>query len=394
MPWVLKVSCVLFDLVADFCQTKNLIHQFDLHFLSPYAAQVRSICDHCRPDKQTLMFSATFKKRIEKLARDVLNDPIKIIQGELGEANQDVSQRVLVFPVGTAKWEWLTSKLAEFTSAGSVLIFVTQKANADELGNNLKARDYEALIIHGDFDQSSRNSVITKFKKKEANILIATDVAARGLDIPHIRTVINFDVARDIDTHTHRVGRTGRAGVEGVAYTLVTEKDKEFAGHLVRNLEGADQEVPEELMKLALQSQWFKKARFKDSQAKKLNVKAGLGYKVGSGTSTGNSSSGSFSGCSSSSSSNPHHSQTSSYSSQSSSTPKSRFEAMKAAYSQQFKSAFRPASDTSSPLDNFSTPANNGSQPNPGNNAGHSSNREAGRSNYEFEKSKKKSRWQ
>ena len=70
---------------------------------------------------------------------------------------------------------------------------------------------------------------------------MATDVAARGLDIPHIRNVINFDVARDIDTHTHRVGRTGRAGVKGTAYTLVTEKEKEFAGHIVRNLEAANQ---------------------------------------------------------------------------------------------------------------------------------------------------------
>ena len=70
---------------------------------------------------------------------------------------------------------------------------------------------------------------------------VATDVAARGLDIPHIRNVINFDVARDIDTHTHRVGRTGRAGVKGTAYTLVTEKEKEFAGHIVRNLEAANQ---------------------------------------------------------------------------------------------------------------------------------------------------------
>lgn len=92
-------------------------------------------------------------------------------------------------------------------------------------------------------DQADRNKVITKFKRKEVPIMVATDVAARGLDIPHIRTVVNFDIARDIDTHTHRIGRTGRAGEKGTAYTLVVEKDKEFAGHLVRNLEGANQEV-------------------------------------------------------------------------------------------------------------------------------------------------------
>lgn len=92
-------------------------------------------------------------------------------------------------------------------------------------------------------DQADRNKVITKFKRKEVPLMVATDVAARGLDIPHIRTVVNYDIARDIDTHTHRIGRTGRAGEKGTAYTLVVEKDKEFAGHLVRNLEGANQEV-------------------------------------------------------------------------------------------------------------------------------------------------------
>ena len=76
---------------------------------------------------------------------------------------------------------------------------------------------------------------------------------ARGLDIPHIRTVVNYDVARDIDTHTHRIGRTGRAGQKGTAHTLVSTKDKDFAGHLVRNLEGANQPVPQELLDVALQ---------------------------------------------------------------------------------------------------------------------------------------------
>jgi len=80
---------------------------------------------------------------------------------------------------------------------------------------------------------------------------------ARGLDIPHIRTVVNYDVARDIDTHTHRIGRTGRAGEKGTAYTLITHKDKDFAGHLVRNLEGANQTVPQDLMDIAMQVSFF-----------------------------------------------------------------------------------------------------------------------------------------
>ena len=117
--------------------------------------------------------------------------------------------------------------------------------------------------------------------------MVATDVAARGLDIPHIRTVVNYDIARDIDTHTHRIGRTGRAGEKGMAYTLVTPGDKEFAGHLVRNLEGANQAVPEPLMDLAMQSSWFRKSRFKGGQGRKPNVGGrGLGYSDKASSST------------------------------------------------------------------------------------------------------------
>lgn len=226
-----------------------------------------------------MIFSATLKKRIEKLIRDVLNDPIRIIQGDLGEANQDITQIVKVFKAGTSqKWDWLIENLVGFTSQGSVLIFVTKKINAQELHQNLEAKsDFKPLLLHGDMNQLDRNKVIVSFKRQESKVLVATDVAARGLDISHIRTVINYDMALDIDTHIHRIGRTGRAGEQGVAYTLVTEKDTEKLGHLIRNLESANQDVPEELMKLAMNSQWFRNSRFKSNPAKSI-TKYGLGF--------------------------------------------------------------------------------------------------------------------
>lgn len=258
---------------TNFLRTTYLVlDEADRCFDLGFEPQVRSICNHVRPDRQTLMFSATFKKRIEKLVRDVLVDPIRIVQGEIGDANADITQEVRVFRSGTSeKWDWLMANLVGFTSTGSVLVFVTKKANAVELAANIEASsNFKPLLLHGDMNQGDRNSVITSFKKMEAPILVATDVAARGLDISHIRTVVNYDVARDIDTHTHRIGRTGRAGERGLAVTLVTEADTEFVGHLVRNLEGASQPVPEDLMTLAMGSSWFRKSRFKGGSGKKV----------------------------------------------------------------------------------------------------------------------------
>ncbi|XP_030077429.1 ATP-dependent RNA helicase DDX42 isoform X2 [Microcaecilia unicolor] len=260
--------------------TYLVFDEADRMFDMGFEYQVRSIASHVRPDRQTLLFSATFRKKIEKLARDILIDPIRVVQGDIGEANEDVTQIVEIMPTGPDKWCWLINRLVEFLSKGSVLLFVTKKANAEELTTNLRLEDQTLGLLHGDMDQNERNKVISDFKKKTIPLLIATDVAARGLDIPSIKTVINYDVARDIDTHTHRIGRTGRAGEKGIAYTILTPKDVNFAGDLVRNLEGANQYVSKELMDLAMQNAWFRKSRFKGGKGKKLNVGGGgLGYR-------------------------------------------------------------------------------------------------------------------
>ncbi|NXR89849.1 DDX42 helicase, partial [Hypocryptadius cinnamomeus] len=157
--------------------TYLVFDEADRMFDMGFEYQVRSIASHVRPDRQTLLFSATFRKKIEKLARDILIDPIRVVQGDIGEANEDVTQIVEIFPSGPSKWNWLTRRLVEFTSSGSVLLFVTKKANAEELANNLKQEDHNLGLLHGDMDQSERNKVISEFKKKGIPILVATDVA-------------------------------------------------------------------------------------------------------------------------------------------------------------------------------------------------------------------------
>ncbi|KAI8516128.1 ATP-dependent RNA helicase ddx42 [Branchiostoma belcheri] len=305
-----------------------------------------------------LLFSATFKKRIERLCRDILMDPIKVVQGDLGEANEDVQQIVEIFPAGPPKWQWLTRRLVEFTSVGSVLIFVTKKANSEELASNLKAQDFEAGLLHGDMDQSERNKVISEFKKKTIPVLVATDVAARGLDIPSIKTVVNYDVARDIDTHTHRIGRTGRAGEKGVAYTLITTKDVHFAPHLVRNLEGANQRVPEELMNLAMQNNWFRKNRFKGGRGKKITgfqkrERPGLGADLSGGGSKnddyGDDEDGNMSAPMTYSTFGGDNAYSAGASRTAAGPQSDRLSALKSAFMSQYQRNFQSASDSSKP---------------------------------------------
>ncbi|KAH8849393.1 ATP-dependent RNA helicase DDX42 [Schistosoma japonicum] len=239
--------------------TYLVFDEADKMFNLGFEPQVRSIANHVRPDRQTLLFSATFKRRLERLARDILLDPIRIVQGELGEANEDITQHVEIFDKIEQKWDWLTRNLVRLTTEGSVLIFVTRKVHSEEVAQKLKSRDLKVLLIHGDMHQSDRNTVIQAFKRQEAPILVATDVASRGLDIPSIHNVINYEVARDIDTHTHRIGRTGRAGAKGTAYTLfVAGKDPvDFAACLVQHLESSSQIVPQRLLDIALKCTWF-----------------------------------------------------------------------------------------------------------------------------------------
>ncbi|XP_072299065.1 ATP-dependent RNA helicase DDX42 isoform X2 [Eucyclogobius newberryi] len=330
--------------------TYLVFDEADRMFDMGFEYQVRSIASHVRPDRQTLLFSATFRKKIERLARDILLDPIRVVQGDIGEANEDVTQVVEMLPTPSDKWNWLTRRLVEFTSSGSVLIFVTKKANSDELATNLTQEGYSLGLLHGDMDQSERNKVISDFKKRNLPVLVATDVAARGLDIPSIRTVVNYDVARDIDTHTHRIGRTGRAGEKGVAYTLLTNKDTSFAGDLVRNLEGANQAVSRELMDLAMQNSWFRKSRFKGGKGKKLNIGGGgLGYKERPGLGADSSGGGGSSSSIMSSSSYE------SYSKPTTGAMGDRIAAMKQAFNAQYKSHFVAATGNAPKLSSRSS---------------------------------------
>ncbi|CAG7881242.1 unnamed protein product [Brassica rapa] len=231
---------------------------FDLGF----EPQVRSIVGQIRPDRQTLLFSATMPWKVEKLAREILSDPIRVTVGEAGMANEDITQVVNVIPSDADKLPWLLEKLPAMIDEGDVLVFASKKATVDEIEAQLTLNGFKVAALHGDKDQASRMETLQKFKSGIYHVLVATDVAARGLDIKSLKTVVNYDTAKDMDMHVHRIGRTGRAGdKDGVAYTLVTQREARFAGELINSLVAAGQNVPPELMDLAMKDGRFKSKR-------------------------------------------------------------------------------------------------------------------------------------
>ena len=163
--------------------TYLVLDEADRMFDMGFEAQVRSIAQHVRPGRQTLLFSATFKSRVERLAREILVDPVRIVQGEVGEANEMIEQHVRIFAAeGAHKWHWTLSKLVEFVAHGKVLIFVTQKANSVEFQKNLHEQGFKCSLLHGDMHQDERNKVIAEFKKSnDMMILVATDVAGQSV---------------------------------------------------------------------------------------------------------------------------------------------------------------------------------------------------------------------
>lgn len=242
--------------------TYLVLDEADRMFDLGFEPQIRSIVGQIRPDRQTLLFSATMPRKVEKLAREILTDPVRVTVGEVGMANEDITQHVQVIPSDTEKLPWLLEKLPGLIDDGDVLVFASKKATVDDLDSQLAQKGFKVAALHGDKDQASRMETLQKFKSGSYHVLIATDVAARGLDIKSIKTVVNFDIAKDMDMHVHRIGRTGRAGdKEGTAYTLITMKEARFAGELVNSLIAAGQNVPVELMDLAMKDGKFRSKR-------------------------------------------------------------------------------------------------------------------------------------
>ena len=193
-------------------------------------------------DRHTMMFSATFPPNIQRLASDFLRDYIFLTVGRVGAASKDVTQAV-EFVEESDKMDTLMRFLLTIEE-GLILIFVETKRSCDYVEDVLCSRGFPACSIHGDKSQREREESLRAFKRATTPVMVATDVASRGLDIPNVTQVVNFDLPSNIDDYVHRIGRTGRAGNTGAALSFANEKNSGVVRELRDLLDENEQEIP------------------------------------------------------------------------------------------------------------------------------------------------------
>jgi ATP-dependent RNA helicase DDX3X len=194
-------------------------------------------------DRQTLMFSATFPREIQMLARDFLKDYIFLSVGRVGSTSENITQKI-EYVEDDDKRSVLLDIIFALPKGGLTLIFVETKRMADLLEGFLAQNNFAATSIHGDRTQREREYALETFRSARTPVMVATAVAARGLDIPNVTHVINYDLPSDIDDYVHRIGRTGRAGNTGAATAFFNRGNRNICRDLIELLREAKQEVP------------------------------------------------------------------------------------------------------------------------------------------------------
>ncbi|MHA2797493.1 DEAD/DEAH box helicase [Vibrio harveyi] len=191
--------------------------------------------------KQTMLFSATFEKRIKTIAYKLMDSPVEVEVSPANTTAETVKQ--MIYPVDKKRKRELLAYLIGSRNWQQVLVFTKTKQGSDELAKELKLDGIKAVSINGDKSQGARQRALDEFKEGKVRALIATDVAARGLDIQQLEQVVNFDMPFKAEDYVHRIGRTGRAGKSGLAVSLMS-RDEEYLLHAIENL--LDQRLPQE----------------------------------------------------------------------------------------------------------------------------------------------------
>ena len=183
-----------------------------------------AIIDCAPKQRQTLLFSATYPNEIKSIAKRIMNKPV-VVQVDATHDSESIRQHLYKVDEGASRFTALHLLLQQYRPT-STLVFCNTKKETQEVAESLDALGFSALALNGDLEQKDRDRILVRFSNKSVSILVATDVAARGLDIDALDAVINYNVANDLEVHIHRVGRTGRAGSSGIACTLYSEKEQ------------------------------------------------------------------------------------------------------------------------------------------------------------------------
>ncbi|ETN62089.1 DEAD box ATP-dependent RNA helicase [Anopheles darlingi] len=216
-----------------------------------FEPQIRKVLLDIRPDRQTVMTSATWPDGVRRLAQSYMHDPIQVYVGTLDlAAVHTVTQHIECLDEED-KYHRIMKFVKQMEPKDKVIIFCGKKTRADDLSSEFVLNDIGCQSIHGNREQADREQALEDIKKGTVRILIATDVASRGLDIEDITHVVNYDFPRNIEEYVHRVGRTGRAGRTGTSLSFVTRSDWAVAAELIKILEEAQQEVPDEIRDMA-----------------------------------------------------------------------------------------------------------------------------------------------
>lgn len=227
-----------------------VIDEADRMFDLGFSPQISAIVDNVRPDRQTALFSATFPPTIEALAKKILTKPLQVVVGQTGKSASQVDQHVMVL-TENQKIYTLLKLLGEWHEHGSIIIFVNRQMDADNMFTELLKYGYECAVLHGGQDQTDREFTLQDFRDGTKGILIATSVAARGIDVTSVVLVVNYATPDHIEDYVHRVGRTGRAGNIGTSYTFITPDEANKSHDIIKALKASNQDVPTELQDLA-----------------------------------------------------------------------------------------------------------------------------------------------